>query len=42
MREFRQTILELGHFGAHDELAVRQHPRDCFVDATAEPAALRG
>ncbi len=34
--------LERSHLRPVDELAMRQHPRDRFVDRAAEPAALGG
>ena len=37
-REFR---LELRHFRAVDELAMRQHAGNRLIDGFAEPAALR-
>src|SRR3954470_1158915 len=37
-----QFCLELRHFRAVDELAMRKHPPDRIVDRFAEPPALRG
>jgi hypothetical protein len=40
--ERRKLGLERTHLGAEDELAMRQHARDCVIDGAAETAALRG
>ena len=40
--EGRERGLELRHFRAVDELAMREHARDRLIDRFAEPAALRG
>ena len=38
--ELDQAFLELGHLGAHDELAVLEDSGDRLVDAIAEPPPL--
>ena len=39
--EFGERLLQLAHFGAHDELAMGQDAAHALFHRIAQPAALR-